>query len=286
MKWYLKVLKQYADFSGRARRKEYWMFVLFNMIVILGGLIALSIVGTIIAIALSQSVASQSLVLCLGTIFYLYLLAVLIPSLAVVVRRLHDVGQSGWMILVNLIPIVGGIWLFIQMLTEGDTGENSYGPDPKEILKDIPYKSDTATKQTLRSATEVSVVQKAATEKPTDQSLQADIVKNQSAFIGTEKPQQKLNIVTNYKTRRFPLFTGSGVCDVCNSPLGDVTAYLVPNDVFYSSQKWRTWYKSGDTFAVYRRLSGHTITDADIDQMQSRDQSQGSAVCKNCIHMF
>ncbi len=113
MNWYLKVLGQYADFSGRARRKEYWMFVLFNVIF---AMIAASIDGI------------------LGTnsaISGLYSLAVFIPSLAVGVRRLHDIGKSGLMILVGLIPLIGWIWLIVLFVTEGHPEDNQYGSNPK-----------------------------------------------------------------------------------------------------------------------------------------------------------
>lgn len=121
MNWYLKVLKQYFDFNGRARRKEYWMFVLFNMIigVVLGffdGLLGLQIGSG------AQAV---------GVIGLIYSLAVLIPGIAVCVRRLHDIGKSGWMILIAFIPIVGGIWLLVLMCKDGDPGNNEYGPNPK-----------------------------------------------------------------------------------------------------------------------------------------------------------
>ena len=105
MNWYLDVLKKYAVFTGRARRKEYWMFYLFNMIAsfLLGfidGLIGIQALSTI------------------------YMLAVIVPSLGVAIRRMHDVGKSGWF---ALIPIYN----LILALTEGEKGENSYGPDPK-----------------------------------------------------------------------------------------------------------------------------------------------------------
>lgn len=105
MNYYLKVLQNYANFNGRARRAEYWYFVLFNMIAsiivgIIGGLLDFELLGN------------------------LYSLAVLLPSIAVGVRRMHDVGKSGWFI---LIPIYN----FILAVTEGDAGENEYGPDPK-----------------------------------------------------------------------------------------------------------------------------------------------------------
>jgi uncharacterized membrane protein YhaH (DUF805 family) len=107
MEWFLKVLRQYADFNGRARRKEYWMFVLFNTIF---AFIFGFVCGLIGAPDLAQ----------------LYSLAVLIPSIAVGVRRMHDVGKSGWFL---LIPIYN----FILAVSEGEKGENQYGANPKEM---------------------------------------------------------------------------------------------------------------------------------------------------------
>ncbi len=122
MNWYLKVLKQYADFRGRARRKEYWMFVLFHMIfvcvaVILDNLFGLAIEGQ-----------------AYGVFYFLYTLPLFVPSLAVAVRRLHDVGKSGWMLLIAFIPLVGTIWLLVLMLTDSKPGENEYGSNPKEVV--------------------------------------------------------------------------------------------------------------------------------------------------------
>lgn len=115
MEWYLKALRQYADFEGRARRKEYWMFSLFNLI-----FACLIIVGT-------------GLIGNLGIIlFLLYGVGTLIPSIAVSVRRLHDVGKSGWMNLVAFIPMVGSIWLLVLLATDSQPGDNEYGPNPKE----------------------------------------------------------------------------------------------------------------------------------------------------------
>ncbi len=121
MNWYLKAFKQYADFSSRARRKEYWMYTLFNIIFIFAAMILDNILGTTIG------------VLPYGVVYILYVLATFIPSLAVVVRRLHDLNKSGWMILIGLIPFIGGIWLFVLMCLEGTTGENQYGLDPKKV---------------------------------------------------------------------------------------------------------------------------------------------------------
>ena len=121
MNWYLKCLKQYADFNGRARRKEYWMFTLFNMIFALLALIIDNVVGT----------ASPEL--GYGVFYVLYALAMFIPGLSVSVRRLHDIGKSGWMVLIALIPIIGTIWILVLMVTDSHPEENEYGQNPKEI---------------------------------------------------------------------------------------------------------------------------------------------------------
>ncbi len=120
MKWYLKVVRDnYANFEGRARRQEYWMFTLFNTLFI-------------IAIALvSGLLVSLTDVTALMFLYLIYALGVFIPGLAVAVRRLHDTGKSGWYYLVSLIPFIGGIWLIVLLVTEGDKGANEYGPDPK-----------------------------------------------------------------------------------------------------------------------------------------------------------
>ena len=122
MKWYLKVLlNNYANFSGRARRKEFWMFFLFNLIIIFALSFLLGFITDLIDYELAP--------LFLG----IYLLGVLIPYFGVAVRRLHDSGKSGGYIFVYFIPFIGGIWFLILMATEGDIGPNKYGPDPKKI---------------------------------------------------------------------------------------------------------------------------------------------------------
>lgn len=125
MNWYLTVLKKYAVFSGRARRKEYWMFILFNMIFCL------------IAMALDKilGIGFDCLYNTYGPIYIIYILAVFIPGLAVVVRRLHDIGKSGWMYLICFIPIVGAIWILVLLVKDSDQGENKYGANPKEIVE-------------------------------------------------------------------------------------------------------------------------------------------------------
>ena len=122
MKYYLKALENYTNFSGRSRRKEYWMFNLFNFIFAVVTMILDNLFG------LTFDLAPY------GSIYALYALCVFIPSFAVSVRRLHDVGKSGWMILISIIPIVGAIWLLVLFLTDSDPDENEYGQNPKEEL--------------------------------------------------------------------------------------------------------------------------------------------------------
>lgn len=128
MGWYIDVIRHnYANFKGRARRKEYWMFILFNIIFAIVALIADNILGTTFKIGGAYS----SFSLPYGWLYILYSLAVFIPGLAVTVRRLHDTGKSGGWIFIALIPIIGGIWLLVLLVTAGNPNANSYGPDPK-----------------------------------------------------------------------------------------------------------------------------------------------------------
>ena len=119
MNWYLQALKKYADFSGRARRREYWFFVLFNIII--------SVVLSVCDVVLGTYSAAASV----GILSGIYTLAVLIPGIAVTVRRLHDTGRSGWWLLIALVPIVGWIVLLIFMLIDSQPAPNAYGPSPK-----------------------------------------------------------------------------------------------------------------------------------------------------------
>jgi uncharacterized membrane protein YhaH (DUF805 family) len=121
MSWYTKVIKNYAVFNGRARRKEYWMFVLFNLIFL------------ILAVALDNLLGTAFQDTGYGIIYLIYTLGVFIPSLAVLVRRLHDLGKSGWWLFIILIPLVGGIWFLVLMATDGQRLDNAYGPDPKRV---------------------------------------------------------------------------------------------------------------------------------------------------------
>jgi uncharacterized membrane protein YhaH (DUF805 family) len=118
MNWYLEVLKKYAVFSGRARRREYWMFTLVNFVI--------TILLMIIDGALGLGDRGG-----MGPLRAVYTLAVLIPGIAVSVRRLHDVGRSGWWLFIALIPCVGGIILLVFMVQDGQPEPNEYGPNPK-----------------------------------------------------------------------------------------------------------------------------------------------------------
>lgn len=117
MKWYLMAFEKYADFSGRSRRKEYWMFNLFNIIIVFG----------VVFIA-EAIVLEEYMMIPLG----LYLLGVIIPSLALSVRRLHDQGKSGGYYLVRFIPLIGGIWYLVLMCTDGEYNSNEHGLNPKK----------------------------------------------------------------------------------------------------------------------------------------------------------
>ena len=112
MNYYLDVLKKYVVFSGRARRKEYWMFTLFSFIVD----VVLVVIDSFIGMQILSGV---------------YALAVLLPTLAVAARRLHDTGRSGWWLLFGIIPVVGWITLLVFMCLDGEQGENKYGYNPK-----------------------------------------------------------------------------------------------------------------------------------------------------------
>ena len=120
MHWYLDVLKKYAVFGGRARRKEYWLFTLFNMII--------AYVLLAIDYLLGTDFGSGS-----GLLETLYTLAVFLPGLAVFVRRLHDTGRSGWWFFIAFVPLVGWIVLFVFMVLDSQSGSNKYGENPKSV---------------------------------------------------------------------------------------------------------------------------------------------------------
>jgi uncharacterized membrane protein YhaH (DUF805 family) len=119
MESYLKGWKHFADFNGRARREEYWMFLLINTL----------ISGVLFMLDIFIGLSSNGL--GFGFFSIAFALAVIIPNYAVAVRRLHDVGKSGWMLLIAFVPLIGAIWLLVLFVSEGNSGENQYGPDPK-----------------------------------------------------------------------------------------------------------------------------------------------------------
>jgi uncharacterized membrane protein YhaH (DUF805 family) len=121
MNWYLEVWKKFAVFQGRARRKEYWFFALFNVLAIA----ILTVIDTMIGTFNMQT--------GIGVLSGLYCIAVLLPSLAVGVRRLHDIGKSGWWLPLGLVPLVGGIVLLVFALLDSEPGTNEYGPNPKGV---------------------------------------------------------------------------------------------------------------------------------------------------------
>ncbi len=125
MNYYLKVLQNYATFSGRARRSEFWYFALFNMIFIILAMVLDRVLGTTLKMGGVETPY--------GYIYLLYVLVLFIPGLAVSVRRLHDVGKSGWMYLIVLIPIIGAIWLLVLFFTDSNTESNKWGENPKTI---------------------------------------------------------------------------------------------------------------------------------------------------------
>jgi uncharacterized membrane protein YhaH (DUF805 family) len=122
MHYYTDAFKKYAQFSGRSTRTEYWMFVLCNLIVSI-------VIGILAPLIFSEAIAN--------IIGYVYLLAVIIPSLAILARRLHDIDRSGWWILLGIIPLIGAVVLIIFAILDSTPGANSYGPNPKGVMAPV-----------------------------------------------------------------------------------------------------------------------------------------------------
>ncbi len=118
MSWFLLALRRYVQFSGRSRRKEYWFFTLFFVL------------GSFIAGGLDLALGTLDEETGVGAIGILFGLALMLPSLAVTVRRLHDTGRSGWWMLIFFVPLIGLVGFYF-MVKDGDRGENRFGPDPK-----------------------------------------------------------------------------------------------------------------------------------------------------------
>ena len=133
MEWYLKALRNYAGFEGRARRKEFWFFHLFYGL----GVLLLNAPFWIVALTgnLSGGLALGTPEIVLGIVSGLWWLIHLLPHIAVTVRRLHDTGRSGfWYLLGIFLPGIGTIWLLALTVLDSEPGENKYGPNPKEVL--------------------------------------------------------------------------------------------------------------------------------------------------------
>jgi len=126
MKYYIGALKKYASFSGRASRREFWMFFLFMVIACIVCMIIDIRLGTTLELDLGFGPMPTPY----GYVLIAYLIITLLPGLALSVRRMHDINKTGWILLVQFIPIVGGIWLLVLYCLPGTIGDNQYGPDP------------------------------------------------------------------------------------------------------------------------------------------------------------
>lgn len=141
MKEWKTCLQNYVNLKGRARRREYWMFLLVNAIVYMLFSVAISLLsknlGTMTEDLLGDGMDMMTAYIYLGVsaIALLYSLAMAIPGLAVCFRRLHDIGKSGAWILIGLVPIAGFIILIVFLATDSQAGENKYGPNPKTEQK-------------------------------------------------------------------------------------------------------------------------------------------------------
>jgi uncharacterized membrane protein YhaH (DUF805 family) len=123
--------KKYVDFEGRARRKEYWGYQLFQFLAIM----ALMVIGLMLDFTVggvSMDVEDDSVPVISVTFLVLYVLGTFLPSLAITIRRMHDIGVSGWVYLVSFIPYIGGLVIFVMSLVASQAGTNAYGPSPKE----------------------------------------------------------------------------------------------------------------------------------------------------------
>jgi len=123
MRWFLRALKKYADFEGRARRREYWFFSLFSMI----GLWLSFLVDLAFGMGYEGTWFG-------GPTSILYQMALFVPSVAVSIRRLHDTGRNGWWLAVVAVPVVGAVALLVFCASDGRPGANQYGPNPKESV--------------------------------------------------------------------------------------------------------------------------------------------------------
>ncbi len=129
IEWYLDVFRKYAVFSGRSRRKEYWSFILINWII---GLVYVGMLFIGAYISSRDGSVFNGIQMIANVLYYGYAIASMVPGLAVSIRRLHDIGKSGWWYLIGLIPVVGTIVLIVFLCKDSDPGLNEYGPNPKQ----------------------------------------------------------------------------------------------------------------------------------------------------------
>ena len=132
MEWYLKALKQYSRFNGRARRKEYWYFSLISLLI--SGLLGF-IDGSIVSAAAGTEIGIVREIFLptdIGLLRNIYTLGVLIPTYTVMVRRLHDTDRSGWWFFINLIPFLGWLFFLYFLVEDSDSDKNRFGRNPKE----------------------------------------------------------------------------------------------------------------------------------------------------------
>ena len=135
MKWFIKAFRQYADFSGRASRQEFWMFVLFNLLFAM----AWAFVAGLLTGLLGDSFDHDSdRLIFMYKLIAIYYAVTTVPAMAVGVRRLHDTGRSGWWMLIGLVPLVGGIWLIVLMCSDDNPGDNRYGSPPDGTTGNVP----------------------------------------------------------------------------------------------------------------------------------------------------
>ena len=121
MSWFVEAVKKYAMFGGRSRRKEYWYFTLFYVLITL----VLAVIDNVIGTWSSSS--------SVGLLSGIFILALLLPGIAVTVRRLHDIGRTGWWYLISFIPIIGTLVLLVFTVQDGTAGSNNYGSNPKTV---------------------------------------------------------------------------------------------------------------------------------------------------------
>lgn len=128
------MFKKYAQFNGRSRRSEYWLASVMNMIIVMA-FDFIMFIPMMIDITNNgvPSGLTAGIMGIFGLLIFAYAMAILVPSLAMSVRRLHDTGRSGWFLLLNLIPYIGGIIIFVFSVLDSQPGANQYGPNPKGL---------------------------------------------------------------------------------------------------------------------------------------------------------